>query len=84
VRIETFDALKFELRRLGITRLGCRARIETSVVMNLAGGELASPGSDAGCGLKPTIDLALTFPFSDHPAAMPGDGIAVGVGNFIP
>ena len=55
-----------------ITRQRCRVRIETFPALALIGCILASPGSDAGCGLKQGNDRRCGTVWAHHPAAMPG------------
>ena len=57
---------------LGITRQRCRVRIET--FHNGIYGQVrdASPGSDAGCGLKQLRQGGALREQMHHPAAMPG------------
>jgi len=55
-----------------ITRQRCRVRIETRHLVCIASVFAASPGSDAGCGLKPKrLDNHFVLA-QHHPAAMPG------------
>jgi len=72
VRIETNQRalIKDEARR--ITRQRCRVRIETLCLEAQPGMPAASPGSDAGCGLKRLFAPARDLQSSHHPAAMPG------------
>ena len=56
----------------GITRQKCRVRIETCWCQKPARTRLASPGRNAGCGLKLGNGEDLGDWVLHHPAEMPG------------
>ena len=57
---------------VSITRQRCRVRIETEALDAMPPRRHASPGSDAGCGLKLGTGWLDGAILQHHPAAMPG------------
>ena len=55
-----------------ITRQKCRVRIETTGVSRNVPVERASPGRNAGCGLKQVTVVQRQLNGKHHPAEMPG------------
>src|SRR5664279_1831706 len=72
VRIETLNCPADEHDAWRITRQQCRVRSETSGACGWERKALASPGSNAGCGLKHRVVNILMEEEKHHPAAMPG------------
>ena len=73
VRIETSIGGRFAHKIRGITRQKCRVRIETNVLRKGYGSGIASPGRNAGCGLKRCdLDHREQRVLGHHPAEMPG------------